>query len=98
MSKREKLLTVRIDPELEEKIEVLEREKLETRSNIVREALMAYIQKETEMKDIKKIIAKKFSQNLISFEEIVRLLGYDEARKIAFFVENAKKSFEEGLK
>lgn len=95
--KREKLLTVRIESELEEKIEALERDKLETRSNIVREALIAYIQKETEMKEIKNIVAKKFAQGLISFEEVVRLVGYEDARKIAFFIETTKKSFEEGL-
>ena len=98
MIKREKLLTVRIEGELEEKISLLEREKLETRSNIVREALLAYVQKETEMKEIKKIVAKKFAQGIISFEELVRLIGYEDARKIAFFVETAKKSFEEGIR
>lgn len=98
MSKRDKLLTVRIEPEWEEKIKALEREKMETRSNIIREALIAYIQKETEMKEIKKVIAEKFAKDLLSFEEVVRVVGYGEARKIAFFVETAKKSFEEGLK
>lgn len=95
--RRDKLLTVRIEPELEKKINSLEREKLETRSNIVREALIAYIQKETESKEIKKIIAEKFARGSISFEEVVRLVGYEDARKIAFFVETTKKSFEEGL-
>lgn len=96
--KKEELLTVRIEPELKEKIETLEREKIETKSKIIREALIEYIQKETEMKEIKKIIAKKFTLNLISFDEVVRILGYEEARKVAFFVEISKKSFEEGLK
>ncbi len=98
MAKRERSLTVRIEPELQEKIETLEREKIETRSNIIRDALIAYIQKETEMKEIKKIVAEKFALGLISFEEVVRILGYEGARKIAFFVETAKKSLEEGLK
>ena len=98
MPKREKLITIRIEPELEERITFLEKEKLETRSNIVREALLSYIQKEAETREIKKIVAKKFAQGLISFEELVRLVGYEDARKIAFFVETAKKSFEEGLR
>jgi len=98
MSKRDKLLTVRIEPELEEKLEALEREKIETRSNIIRGAIIAYIQKETEMKEIKRVVAEKFARNLISFDELVRIMGYEEARKIAFFVETAKKSFEEGLR
>ena len=96
--KREELLTVRIGPDLREKIRNLEREKLETTSSIVREALLEYVQKETGLEEIKKIIAEKFAAGKISFEETVRLLGYEEARKIAFFIEVAKKSLKEGLR
>ena len=45
-----------------------------------------------------KISAKKFAENKLSFEEVVNLLGYGEAKKIAFYVEFAKKSIIEGLK
>lgn len=96
--KREELLTVRIEPKLKEKIKTLEREKIETRSNIIREALISYVQKEMALKEIKKAVAEKFASGKISFEETVRLLGYEDARKVAFFVEIAKKSFEKGLK
>lgn len=98
MTRREDLITVRIEPKWKEKIKTLEREKIETKSNIIREALIKYLQKETELREIKKVIAKKFASNLISFEELIRIIGYEEARKVAFFVETAKKSFEEGLK
>jgi metal-responsive CopG/Arc/MetJ family transcriptional regulator len=98
MAKREELITVRIEPKLKEKIKALEKEKIETRSNIIREALIKYLQKESEIKEIKKVVAEKFASNLISFEELVRIVGYEEARKIAFYVEIAKKSFEEGLR
>lgn len=96
--KREESITVRIEPELKEKIKMLEKAKIKTTSNIVREALLKYIQKETEIREIKKIVAEKFTSGKISFEEMVRILSYEEARKVAFFVEVAKKSFEEGLK
>jgi len=98
MAKREELITVRIEPKWKERIKTLEKEKIETRSNIIREALIKYLQKESEIKEIKTVVAKKFASNLISFEELIRIVGYEEARKIAFFVETAKKSFEEGLK
>jgi len=98
MPKREELITVRIEPKWKERIKTLEKEKIETRSNIVRAALIKYLQKESEIKEIEKVVAKKFASNLISFEELIRIVGYEEARKIAFFVETAKKSFEEGLK
>ena len=96
--KRDELLTVRIDPELKGKIEILERVKLETKSNIVREALIRYIQHETEIKEVKENLSKKFASGKISFEQMVQILGYEEARKVAYLVEVAKESFEEGLK
>jgi len=96
--KRDELLTVRIDPELKGKMETLERIKLETKSNIIREALIRYIQHETQIKEVKENLSKKFSTGKISFEQMVQILGYEEARKVAFFVQVAKKSFEEGLK
>ncbi len=96
--KRDELLTVRVEPKIKEKLKALEKSKIETRSNIIREALIKYIEKETEMEEIKKSIAERFAAGLISFEEIVRILGYEEARKVAFFTEMVKESFEEGLK
>lgn len=95
---KEELLTVRIDPGLRERIRNLEKEKLENASGIVREALDEYIKKETGLNEIKKIVAEKFAAGKISFEDTVRILGYEEARKIAFFTENADKSLKEGLK
>ena len=97
-AKREELLTVRIEPKWKARIKKLEKERIETRSNIVREALIKYLQKEAELKEIKKIVAEKFAENKISFDELVRIIGYEEAKKIAYFVDVAKKSFEEGLK
>lgn len=97
-SRRDELITVRIEPGWKKKIRKLEKAKLETRSDIVREALIKYLEKETEMKEIKKVVAEKFASDLISFEELIRIVGYEEARKIAFFVAVARRSFEEGLK
>jgi len=96
-NRREELLTVRIEPKLKENLRRLERERIETRSNIVREALYKYLQKQREMTAVKKFVAKKFTEGEISFERVVELLGYDEAKKIAFFVEKVKKAFK-GLK
>lgn len=96
--KRECILTVRIEPRLKTRIRELEKTKMETMSGIIREALLNYIQKETEIREIKKVIAEKFAAGKISFEETVRVLGYEEAKKVAFFIETAKRSFEKGLK
>ena len=98
MIKQKDLLTVRIEPELKRRLEYLAREKIEGKSDIIREALIEFVRKETEMKEIKGIMAEKFTLGKISFEELIKIVGYREARKIAFYAEIAKKSFEEGLK
>ena len=93
----EKTITVRIEPELERRIERVALERTQTKSDLVREALIEYLRKKTEMKEIKKIVAKKFALGKISFEELIKIVGYEEARKIAFYVQTAKKSLMEGL-
>jgi len=95
---QEKTITVRIEPEWKDKIEKMATERIETKSNLVREALIEFIRRETEMKEIKKIIARKFASDEISFEELINVVGYKEARKIAFYVQTAKKSLLEGLR
>lgn len=95
--KMQKVITVRLEDGPREKIAEIARQKLESRSDIIREALMEYIRKETEMREIKKIVAKKFAEGKVSFEELVKVLGYEEAKRVAFFVDIAEKSFREGL-
>ncbi len=87
---REKTLTIRIEPEWKNKIEKMARERIETKSNLIREALIEFIRRETEMMEIKKIAARKFALDEISFEELIKIVGYKEARKIAFYTQTAK--------
>jgi predicted transcriptional regulator len=98
MGMQEKTITVRIEPEWKNKIEKMATERIETKSNLIREALIEFIRRETEMMEIKKIVARKFASDEISFEELIKIVGYNEARKIAFYVQTAKKSLVEGLR
>lgn len=90
-------ITVRIDSEWKKKIEKLAAEQRETKSDLIRKALMDYIEKKEERKEIERSAAKKFASGKISFEELSRITGYEKARKIAFYVKTAERSFEEGL-
>lgn len=90
-------ITVRIDPEWKKKVEKLAAEKRETKSDVIREALIDYIQRKEERKEIERSAAKKYASGKISFEELTRITGYEKARKIAFYVKIAERSFEEGL-
>ena len=50
------------------------------------------------MRARKKVLAREFADNEISFEDLVKILDYKEARKITFYVDKVSKSFKEGLK
>ncbi|MEK6909618.1 MAG: ribbon-helix-helix protein, CopG family [Candidatus Aenigmatarchaeota archaeon] len=93
MKQKQDVLTIRIEPKLKEKIDMLTHEKIKTKSGIIREALTEFIQREEKLKGLKSEMAKKFASNKISFEDLVRIIGYEEASKVAFFVERAKKAF-----
>lgn len=98
MEMQEKTITIRIEPEWKKRIEKMATERLETKSSLIREAVIEFIRKETEMEEIKKVMARRFALDKISFEELIKIVGYKEARKIAFYVQTAKKSFVEGLR
>lgn len=93
----EDTLTVRVDHKWKEKVEKLASEEKITKSDVIRKALADYIQRKEERKEMEKTAAKKFAAEEISFEELSRILGYEKARKIAFYTKTAERSFKEGL-
>ena len=93
----QKVITVRVEPSVEKKLESMARKKLEKKSDVIRQALIEYLNRENEIKEIKRQIAERFAEGKITFENMVELLGYNEAKKAAYLVEVAKSSFEEGL-
>ena len=50
-----------------------------------------------EKEEIKKTLSKKYAEGKISFDELIKMLGYEEAKKVAFYVHTAKRSLKEGL-
>ena len=93
----QKVITVRVEPSVEKRLETVAKKRLEKKSDVIRKALIEYLNRESELKEIKKQIAQRFAEGKITFDGMVRLLGYNEAKKIAYLVEMAKASFEEGL-
>ncbi len=91
--RREELLTIRIEPRLRQRINALVHEKIKTKSDIIREAIEDYIKRGEELKELKSEMAKKYAANKVSFQDLVRIIGYQEASKVAFFIEKAKKAF-----
>lgn len=97
MKEKTETFSIRLKPSLAKEIDKLSKRKLETKSNIFRKALLQYLEREMGKKEIKKLAAKKYTEGTISFEDLIKVVGYEDAKKIAFFVDVAKKSFGEGL-
>lgn len=91
------VVTVRLDEKTRKQIFQFSRNKLESQSEIIRKAILNYVQKENELNELKQIVAKKFAEGKISFDELVRILGFEESKKVAYFVDIAEKSFQEGV-
>ena len=90
-------VVVRLGEKTKAQVLELSRKKKELQSDFIRKAVLKYIQGETESNEMKEIVAKKFAEGKISFEEMVRILGYEEAKLVAFYVDIAEKSFQEGI-
>lgn len=91
------VIHVRVEPDTEKKLDELVKGKRQVRSVIVRQALEEYYAREQSLEELKKIVARKFAEGQILFDDLVRILGYEEAKKVAFFVSMTRKSFEQGL-
>lgn len=91
------VIHVRVEPDTEKKLDALAKDKRQVRSAIVRHAVEEYYAREHSLKELKKVVAEKFAQGQILFDDLVRVLGYEEAKKVAYFVTIAKESFEQGL-
>lgn len=90
-------LNVRIDHHWKKKLEEFASKEKKTQSDIVRKALIDYIKSKEEKEEIKKTLSKKYAEGKISFDELIKMLGYEEAKKVAFYVHTAKRSLKEGL-
>ncbi|MFH0970318.1 MAG: hypothetical protein V1776_02550 [Candidatus Diapherotrites archaeon] len=91
------ILTVRFEGDARKEISTYARRKLLTKSDVIRKATLEFIRRENERNEIKEVISKKFSEGKISFDEMVRVLGFDDAKEVAFFIDILEKSLKEGI-
>jgi predicted transcriptional regulator len=91
------ILTFREDDETIKKIDVLSKRKLRSRSEIVRRAVRDYVTRKFELVEIQKLAAKRYTEGKLSFDELVDILGYEEAKKVAYYKDIAEVSFVQGL-
>jgi len=91
------ILTFREDKETIEKLNELAKRKMKSRSEIVREAVKEYVTHKLELIEIQKLAAKRYTEGKLSFDELVDILGYEEAKKVAYYKNISEISFAQGL-
>ncbi len=92
------IIHVRVGLETEKKLDVLSRTERQVRSAVIRQAIDEYYARHESLNELKKMVAEKFARGHILFDDLVRVLGYEEAKKVAYFVSVSKESFTKGLK
>ena len=80
------IITVKVNRELKEEIDELARDRLEKRSDLIRSLLRQFIKQEKSKIELKKILGKKFAEEKITFDDLVKMLGYEEAKKAASWI------------
>lgn len=91
------ILTFREDEDMITKLDELARQKMRSRSEIVREAVRDFVTRKLEVIEIQKLAAKRYTEGKLSFDELVDILGYEEAKKVAYYKDIAEISFTQGL-
>jgi predicted transcriptional regulator len=91
------ILTFREDEDIIEKLDELARRKMRSRSEIVRSAVRDYVTHKLELIEIQKLAAKRYTEGKLSFDELVNILGYEEAKKVAYYKDITEESFAQGL-
>ncbi|MBU4075724.1 MAG: ribbon-helix-helix domain-containing protein [Euryarchaeota archaeon] len=91
------MLTFREDDETIKKIDELARQKMRSRSEIVRLAVRDYVNRKLELIEIQKLAAKRYTEGKLSLDELVDILGFNEAKKVAHYKDLAESSFAQGM-
>lgn len=91
------MLTFREDDEIINKIDELARQKMRSRSEIVRMAVRDYVNRKLELIEIQKLAAKRYAQGKLSIDELVEIIGFNEAKKVAHYKDIAESSFAQGM-
>jgi predicted transcriptional regulator len=91
------VLTVRLEEELSRRLQELAAEKHANKSDLVREALRDYLDKEQSLSEIRGLASERFAEGKIGFDDLVQVLGYEEAKTVAYYTDVAERSFDDGL-
>ncbi len=70
---------IEFDTEFLEQLDKLAQSEFKTRESVIKNALVAYVERYTKMVDIKRLATEKFLNRELDFDDFVRIVGYDNA-------------------
>jgi len=75
-------LTIEIEPVLLKDLDKIAALEAKERLEVVKEAIVRYIDEIIEMADLKQLAAEKYLNEQLSFDQLTRIVGYDYALEI----------------
>ncbi|MFW6048395.1 MAG: ribbon-helix-helix domain-containing protein [Candidatus Natronoplasma sp.] len=86
-------ISLRMDSRLLEEIDRIAHEKYKNRSDIIRDALVEYVEEELEEEEIKELVTRKFLEGELEYRDFAKVVGIEKAKETG----TAKEVLEESI-
>ena len=91
-------VSIRVDSRLLHELDQIAHKKYKRRSDIIRDALVDYVEHDMEAKEVKEIITTQFLEGKIGFDDFSRVVGIDTAEQIKITKETLEESISRAKK
>jgi predicted transcriptional regulator len=89
-------ISMRVDSRLLKELDQIAKAEFKRRSDVVRDALVTYVKREIEIRQIKEMVTKQFLEGELGFD--ARIVGFEVAQQIKIGKETLKESIERAKK
>lgn len=87
-------MSMRVDSRLIRELDRIAEAEFKRRSDIVREALILFVQREREIRQLKERATQHFLDGKLAFEDFTKIVGFEVAQQIKIGAETLKESIE----
>jgi predicted transcriptional regulator len=91
-------ISMRVDSRLLKELDQIAKAEFKRRSDVVRDALVAYVKQEIEIRQIKEMVTKQFLEGELGFDDFARIVGFDTAQQIKIGKETLKERIKRAKK
>ena len=91
-------VSMRVDSRLINELDQIAKAEFKRRSDVVRDALISYVKREIEIRQIKEMATKQFLEGKLGFDDFLRIVGFDIVQQIKIGKETLQESIERAKK